>query len=272
MDEKSKIVVLTSITSDIGRALAEKYSKKGNIIVGTYRTENKLDELKKIPNCHLFYCDIHNHKTIDNFVQNFEKLGVRWDKLISCPGTLEPIGRFFDCDFDKWEKSLQINSIDQLRLLHNLYYHRNNSASVIFFSGGSVNKATPNYSAYGLSKITLTKMCEMIDSEEQDLKVFIVGPGWVKTKIHQQTIDAKEKAGENYERTISFVNSKQGTSIDNIFNCIEWLCNQEKKAVSGRNFSVVYDRWGKKDLLKVLKSNKDMYKLRRKGNDWGKRK
>lgn len=263
-----KTCVLISITSDIGKALAEKYSKKDYAIVGTYRTENKLDELKKIPNCHLFYCDIHDYKTTDDFVQNFEKLGLRWDKLISCPGTLEPIAKFFDCDFDEWEKSLQINSTDQLRLLHKLYPYKDNSASAVFFAGGSANKSTPNYSAYGLSKIVLTKMCEMIDSEEQNLKTFIVGPGWVKTKIHQQTINAKEEAGENYEKTMNFIESGQGTSMDDIFNCIEWLCSQDKRAVGGRNFSVVYDKWRNGGLAKELLQDSNMYKLRRFKNDF----
>lgn len=270
-NNNKKVVFILSITSDIGTALAERYAKKGNRIVGTYRSTNKLNALEKIPNCHLFYCDLKNKSNIDRFVDDYKKLGLKWDTFISCSGTQKPIGKFLNCDFAEWDNSIHVNTIEQLHILHSLYPFRNKDkvSNVIFFAGGGTNNAIKNYSAYTASKIMLIKMCELIDSETADLNIFIVGPGWTKTKIHLETLNAKkEDVGESYDKTVKFMNEKEGTSVEDIFSCIEWLCEQGKDVSGGRNFSVVYDKWGNEKLAKVLRSNIDMYKLRRSGNEF----
>lgn len=272
---EKKVVVILSITSDIGADLAKRYTKKGNIVIGTYRSEKGLEELKKIPNCHLFFCDVINKESIEEFIKNFECLNIKWDILISCVGTQKPIGKFFNCDFEEWSSSIHVNAIEPLRVLHRLYLYRNKEkfSKVIFFAGGgSANKATESYSAYGISKIMLTKLCELFDFENKDIIFSILGPGWTKTKMHYETINEKrENVGENYERTVEFMEKGVGTSMEDIFNCVEWVCEQDKEIVGGRNFSVVYDKW-KKDssetLKKVLKEDINMYKLRRFKNDF----
>ena len=265
-------IVLVSISSDIGTALAKRYSEKGNNVIGTYRSATNLDELRKLQNCRLFYCDITDERSIDKFADEYKKLGLEWDVFISCLGTQKPIGRFFDCDFEEWSTSVHINAIEQLRFLHEIYPFRNKNkeSNAVFFAGGGTNNPFPNYSAYAVSKIMLIKMCELIDSESDCLNMFIVGPGTVKTKMHYETLGEKrEKVGKNYDETAEFMEKGIGTSMDDIFNCIEWLCKQGKGIAGGRNFSVVHDNWrGEKkiELVDKLKSDKNMYKLRRSGN------
>ena len=53
--------------------------------------------------------------------------------------------------------------------------------------------------------------------------------------------------------------------------CIDWLCEQPKDLVSGRNFSIVFDPWRankRQQLIKKLKQDINMYKLRREGNNY----
>ena len=276
---KKKVVVITSITSDIGKYLAEKYSKEGYAIIGTYRSKERLEELKKIPNCYLFFCDLNDKKSTTKFIEDYYRLNITtnlnlfWNIFISCSGTMKPIGNFFNCQFDQWEESIHINALEQLRILHALYklMDKETSSTVVFFAGGGTNTAPLNYSAYVLSKIMLTKMCELLDAENKEITSFIIGPGWVKTKIHQETIINKDEAGDNYLKTLNFLNSDQGTSMEEIYDCIKWLTEQQKEVVSGRNFSVVHDHWQKplnKELVEALISNKSMYKLRRDNNNF----
>jgi hypothetical protein len=63
------------------------------------------------------------------------------------------------------------------------------------------------------------------------------------------------------------MSNDEGTSMNNIFDCIEWLCQKGKKVAGGRNFSVVHDKWGNEKLADILESDNNMYKLRRAGND-----
>jgi len=270
-----KVVIIISISSDIGLDLAKKYSELGYKIIGTYRSTKLLDELKSIPNCYLFKCEMLDKESINSFVKDFEKLNLSWDIFISCTGTQKPIGDFFEDNFDEWSQSIHINAIEPLRVLHGLYRYRNKnriSNIILFAGGGSANKATKKYSAYALSKIMLTKFCENLDFENEDLKVSIMGPGWTKTKMHYETINEdRRRVGENYETTLNFMKNGIGTSMEDIFNCIDWVCNQDKEVTGGRNFSVVYDKWKGKEseeLATALKADFNMYKLRRYGNEW----
>jgi short-subunit dehydrogenase len=271
--ESKKVVIIISISSDIGYALAKQYSELGYKIIGTYRSETLLEEIKKIPNCHLFYCDISNKSSISEFINNFKNLGIKWDLIISCPCNPLPLKPFFECNFEEWENSINLNSIDQLSLLHGLYNFRNKEKvpSVVFFSGAGSNSTVINLSAYSVSKIMLMKICELLDAENKDLKIFIVGPGWVKTKIHNKMLNTLDKDSQKYKEIKEFIENKKGTDMKDIFECIRWLEEQEKEIVGGRNFSVVNDGWkGEREekLIKELKSDKNMYKLRRYKNEF----
>ena len=134
-------------------------------------------------------------------------------------------------------------------------------------AGGGTNGPFRNYSAYCVAKIGLIKMCELIDDEFDNINIFILGPGFTRTKTHLETIKAGKKAGKNYLRVKKFMSSKKntGTSFKEIYDFINWGIKQGKKIVSGRNFSVVNDDWKHKPKLlqEKLKKNIAMYKLRR---------
>jgi len=268
-----KVAVIISISSDIGTALAKRYASEGYMIVGTYRSTNQRNELAGIPNSQLFHCDIGDRKSIFEFVQRYCKLGLPWDTFISCPCNPFPLKAFFECNFDEWSESVHINAIEQLGILHQLYpfRRRNQISNVVFFAGGGVNNAVINFSAYTISKIMLIKMCEFLDAENQDLNIFIVGPGWTKTKILYLILGNIDRTDPKYQETLDFMENKQGTSMDDIYGCIKWLSEQGKVVASGRDISVVNDKWKgnlSTRLSSELKSDVNMYKLRRYKNDF----
>ena len=113
-------------------------------------------------------------------------------------------------------------------------------------------------------------MVEILSEEIFDLKTTIIGPGWVKTKIHDETLKAGVTfAGENYEKTLEQLQKPVLTDIADIIRTFEWCMNQPKSIVSGRNFSVVHDTLDD-NLIVELKADSNMYKLRRSKNNWRK--
>jgi NAD(P)-dependent dehydrogenase (short-subunit alcohol dehydrogenase family) len=194
-----------------------------------------------------------------------------WDTLILCPGDLAPVGPFDQTDFDEWENSLAINFTAQLRLVRELLHsRRRNSQSlpmVLFFAGGGTNGATVRYSAYTVSKIALIKMCELLDAEIPDVRFTILGPGWVQTKIHEATLSAGQRAGDNLRRTQDRLNKRDFVPMEKVLDCCDWLVGQPREVVGGRNFSVTGDEWGSEVLAKRLMEDPNLYKLRRAGND-----
>lgn len=255
--------------SDIGKSLAKFYLEKGCYVAGTYRSNQSVDrDLLGNKNASFIKCDIRKAENIKDCIIKYRKSAKQWDIFISCVGSLEPIGKFFEGNFDDWENSLHTNAISQLRFLHGIYpcRHKGADCSIIFFSGGGTNSPFTNYSAYCVSKIMLIKMCELLDDENKDANFFIIGPGWVRTKIHNQTLNNYLFAGTNYAKTKQFIDSgKMGTTYRDIFNCIEWCISKGRRVSGGRNFSVVRDSWenGGRILARQLSKNPDKFKLRR---------
>jgi NAD(P)-dependent dehydrogenase (short-subunit alcohol dehydrogenase family) len=172
---------------------------------------------------------------------------------------------------EDWARSVHVNAIGQLQLLHALYPHgaSEGTKKVGFLVGGGINGPFRNYSAYCLGKVSLVKMCELLDDEYADIHAVAVGTGWVRTKIHDQTVAAGTKAGINLDRTLEFQRSNEnGTPCEDIFECLEWCFTQNRSVTGGRNFSVVHDGWKEGGVLSAeLEADGNKYKLRRHGNE-----
>lgn len=264
------VVFVLALSSDIGAALARHYLGQGATVLGTYRTELQAD-LQENPRVRACACDLADPATTHVLTDFLRAAAQPWEVFISCVGQLSPVGKFLTVPFAAWETSVQVNSTAQLRALHAVYPFRCTGAevSVVFFAGGGTNNPFTSYSAYCLGKIALIKMCELLDDEAPDINAFIVGTGWVRTKIHAQTLDAGAAAGANFATTQRFLAEGQiGTSYADIAAMIDWGCAQGRSVTGGRNFSVVHDAWreGGQALATTLQSSPHHYKLRRHGN------
>lgn len=272
MNKGNRSAIVISASSDIGIAVCTRWQSSGWEVYGTYRTKSKATEALNNSGVKLIHCDLSDATSIHDACSQLRTLCSQWDVLVMCPGTQEPVGAFSDCSFNEWEESLRVNFTSQMHLIHQLLPTRRISSVlepiVLLFAGGGTNSAPPNYSAYITSKIALIKMCELLDAEISDTRFAIVGPGWVKTKMHESTLRAGVRAGANYQRTMDKLARNECTPMDEVLDCCDWLVNTPRQFVSGRNFSVEFDQWGTEELLKMLSGNPDIYKLRRYGNDW----
>jgi NAD(P)-dependent dehydrogenase (short-subunit alcohol dehydrogenase family) len=272
MNKDKPSAIIIAVSSDIGSAMARRWLSREWNVFGTYRT--KSHAVEELDGCGLrsIHCDLSDSASIRDTCSYLREHCCEWDVLVLCPGTQDPVGAFAKCDFDKWEESVEINFTGQMRIVHMLLPSRHvNSAlgpCVLFFAGGGSNNAPINYSAYIVSKIALIKMCELLDAEVTDTRFVILGPGWVKTKIHESTLKAGMRAGNNYQRTVEKLVGDECTPMERILDCCDWLIESPRRLVSGRNFSLVFDMWGTEKLNVKLATDPNMYKLRRYGNDW----
>lgn len=271
MNQGDRCAIVISASSDIGKAMCQRWLARGWKAFGTYRTPSPaVAELNGL-GARLVHCDLSDRDSVLDACSKLRQLCPQWDILAMCPGAQEPVGAFSQGSFDEWEESLRVNFSSQMRIIHELLATRRTGAAldpiVLLFAGAGTNSAPPNYSAYVVSKIALIKMCELLDAEMPDTRFAIVGPGWVKTKIHEATMRAGARAGANYQRTLAKLAGDDFTPMEEVLDCCDWLVNAPRHLVSGRNFSVVYDKWGTEDLAKMLAQSPDMYKLRRYGND-----
>jgi NAD(P)-dependent dehydrogenase (short-subunit alcohol dehydrogenase family) len=264
--QAGQTVFILGGSADIGVELARRYLDSGCRVVMTYRKRAALAQLEGRSGFTAIACDVGSPDSIAAAASEFAALGWRWDKFLSIVGTMEPIGPFFELNFADWSRSITVNAIGQLHMLHALYPHRRQPGEVgaMFMAGGGTNNPFSNYSAYAASKIFLIKMAELLDDEAPDLNVFVIGPGYVRTKIHDETLAAHANPGVNRQKTLDFLKT-EGTSHDDIFACIEWCFDGGRPVAGGRNVSVVHDPWrdGGNALKSALTSEPNLYKMRR---------
>lgn len=262
--------VLVAGSSDIGLALAREWAGSGRSVLATYRTWSAgCEELRGLgvewlPLSFDRGCDIGDQG------RRLIAAATGWDVLVFLSGEQSPVGDFADVPFADWDRSIQVNFLSQLSLLHALLPHRNVRARlgplVVFFAGGGTNNAVVKYSAYTVSKIGLIKMVELLDAEMPSVRFTIVGPGWVKTKIHETTLNVGAAAGANFEKTQDMFRGGDWNPMERVVDCCNWLLDQDREVIGGRNFSVVHDAWGAPDLEESLRADPGLYKLRRSGN------
>lgn len=263
----AKTAIVLGITADIGRGIATRLVRDGWRVVGVGRAQERLDELRDIPGLSLHQCFIDQPDDVRRLQEKLAFENVTWNLFVSSVGTTEPIGRFFDISFDDWEKSFVINCLAQLRVLHAIWPIRQPDAAIdiMLMAGGGTNGPFRNYSAYCVSKIALIKMCELIDDEAPEANAFIIGPGYTRTRIHQETLRAGPvAAGDEYSKVSNYL-KEQGTSIDDIYEHMRWCMHQGRPVTGGRNFSTVHDPWrhGGAALASNLRGSRDVFRLRR---------
>lgn len=263
-------VFVLGLGSDIGAELGKRFQKDGWAVYGTYRRGPVPAELEPT---RAFPCDVTEPASVARMAEACRAAGLRWDVFIGAVGIEEPIGPFFGCDFDAWETSVRINALGLLRALHALHPLRapGRECACVLFAGAGTNDAPVSYSAYCASKIFLIKMCELLAAENPDLNPVIVGPGIVRTKIHDQTIRAGTRAGANYDKVVRFLGGEDaGVSHDDVYACVTWCVRAGRLVTGGRNVSLVHDAWrdGGDALQAALVADPHMYRLRRSGNAW----
>jgi NAD(P)-dependent dehydrogenase (short-subunit alcohol dehydrogenase family) len=266
-----KAVVLGA-SSDIGNALCMDWVAKNWAVWGTYRTMSQSVEKLQDQLRGLVHCVLDNVSSVDKASETLGQQLKNWDVVVLGPGLQEPIGLFDTCNFDEWTHSIEVNFINQLRFLHGIFPYRSQRPSssgptVIFFSGGGINSAPIRYSAYTVAKVAMVKMVELLAAEMPDIKFVIIGPGWVKTKIHNSVLASKENAGASYDRTIEKFKNNEFVPMSKVVDCCNIMIAGDKAALTGRNISVEFDRWSEPQFVSFLNENSDIYKLRRFGNE-----
>jgi short-subunit dehydrogenase len=264
--ENKKKTILISISSDISFFLSNNVFRDHHI-VGTYRSLTKeLIEMKK--RIELLRLDLSQISNLINFVKINKKILNNWSNCIISVGTQKPIGLFEDLNYDDISNSIDVNFKNQIILLNLLLPLRKKKGmkNVITWAGPGTNNPNKLYFPYTISKIALIKATELLDFEFTDVKFCILGPGWVKTKIHEETLRNKRKSQKNYFTTKKVLNGYLSidTSMKDVNDCVSWVLDSKKKDVGGRNFSVKHDEWQNPKFLNKIRKNQNNFKLRRK--------
>lgn len=81
---KQKVVVVTGVSSGIGRAVAQKFASQGCVVFGTVRNINTANAL---PGVELIEMDVRDDDTVQRGFQSIVERAQRIDVLINNAGT-----------------------------------------------------------------------------------------------------------------------------------------------------------------------------------------
>jgi NAD(P)-dependent dehydrogenase (short-subunit alcohol dehydrogenase family) len=260
--------VIAGASSGIGSALAAHLHDQGWQVSGTARRTMPADAGGVEP---CISCDFASVGSVDGAAREIASGTPPWDLLVLAPGTMRPIGNFIDVDMDQWADSLQVNLINQLRFVHGLLTHAAQGGQrmplCVFLAGGGTNSAPVAFSAYTVSKIALIKATELLDAEMPNIKFTILGPGWVRTAMHEETLTSTLAPEAVVRETRRRLKSGDFIEMNRVMKAVDWLLAQPKSVVGGRNFSVEGDPFDQEAFADFLERQPSALKLRRSGNE-----
>lgn len=206
-----KTVVITGISSGIGKALAQYYLERGARVIGT-STSGTLDFQHE--NLRVIKLDLENQNSIDGCVAEIEKSGHKIDILHNNAGVLLDQEETHIV-MDKFRKTLEINLIGTIDFTEKMLPLLDNHSHIVntTSSAGSITDTdfeTPShypfhYPAYKISKAGMnmyTRILAMnLIHENRAIRVSAVHPGWVKTSLGGMGADftPEEAAKDLYE-------------------------------------------------------------------------
>ena len=207
----AKNVVITGVSSGIGRASLNLLHKKGWNIFGSVRNQSDADNLSKIyPDRFTpLLFDVQNHEEVVKsskvvFEQCETLAGLINNAGIAIPGPLELLSE------EQFEKQIDVN-VKSIRRITNLFLPllgaKLNSSKpagrIINISSVSGLFNSPFNGAYSISKHALESMTDIYRRElrQYDIKVIAIEPGPIKTEIWKKNLNKMDefKDSDYYE-------------------------------------------------------------------------
>ena len=99
--DRTQTAFVLGASADIGVAISERLLGEGWAVVGAARDTGRLEKLAQHDRFTALHCDLAESASIREMVERFAALGGTWDLFVSAAGTMEPIGRFFELDFER---------------------------------------------------------------------------------------------------------------------------------------------------------------------------
>lgn len=268
----NKVVLVTGGSLGIGFAVAQKCAQNGARVIIASRTERDLKN--SIEKLNAESGKSHDYYVLDVSSRSSVQKCSRWikgkygflDGLVNCAGIYGPIGPLNEIDVDEFTQAIQINFLGTVYMCH--YFAdlmKNRNAKIVNFSGGGAATPFPNFSAYATSKIAVVRLTENIAAEFQPLGISVnaVAPGFVITRLHDQTLTAGEKAGKSFLENTKKQIESGGVPPEKAANLTAFLLSDKSNGINGKFISAPWDDWGNQSFVEKMKNQKNFVTLRR---------
>jgi NAD(P)-dependent dehydrogenase (short-subunit alcohol dehydrogenase family) len=196
-------VLITGVTSGIGRAVANRFAKAGYDIVGHYRSS--VEEAEALSGsiksgygveCSLIRADFNSEAEVMDFLESIEGLSI--DTLVNNAGTYVESRHFSELSLDELSAAFMVNTFVPLMISSRLFVRMKekgygrivNISSIAAKYGGSALSMH-----YGCSKRALEGITKTLAKEGAEYNVLVntIRPGVIDTDFHKRFPKDMEK-------------------------------------------------------------------------------
>jgi len=271
---ENKTIIVTGGSLGIGLAVAKKCVSEGAKVVIAADDErdlqHALDSLKEISRKehHMYLFDVSEYEQVLDFSKWCISKCLDIHGLVNCAGIYGPIGKTTNVDMNKFTKAIKINFLGTVYMC-NVFapiMKSNTRRKIVNYSGGGAASPFPNYSAYATSKIAIVRFTENLSIElsGDNFDVNCLAPGFVITRLHQQTLEAGiEAAGKSFFEGTKKQIESGGVPPEKAADLTAFLLSEKSDGITGKFISAPWDPWQTDEFQNTLRSDKDFATLRR---------
>lgn len=258
---KHKVAIVTGGGRGIGEAIALALAQAGARVAITARTKTEVDAVaakvhglggEALP----IAADVANKADATRIVTETQKRFGRVDLLVNNAGLVGWVGPMADANVDEWIQAIQVNVIGTFlccRAVLPLMIAQK-SGTIINLSGGGGASASPLMSAYATSKAGLVRFTETLAEEvkEHNIQVNSLQPGAVRTKMMDDVVDGRERAGAPNQRMKNMRETGEGTVPASVAaSLVVWLASPAAGKLTGKLINAPTDDWEQWDEKRV---------------------
>ena len=179
----SKVVVITGVSSGIGRAAAIQFAQQGCRVFGTVRN---LEKAQAIPGVVLIEMDIRDEESVQHGVQTILAQAKRIDVLVNSAG-VTLVGATEETSIDEAKTLFDTNLFGLMRTIQAVLPHmrERHAGRIVNISSVLGFLPAPYMALYAASKHAVEGLSESLDNEVRQfgVRVALVEPSFAKTKL-----------------------------------------------------------------------------------------
>lgn len=252
-----KTVLITGISTGIGRAAAESFLAQGHTVIGSIRDSKSIEILKSkyADKLILWKCDLLNLSEISSIHQILSENKIMHIDLLINNAGIANSGPFQFQDFTEIQNTITTNVLAVMKLTQTvLPYIISVKGRIINISSISGTGGTPFLAAYCASKHAIEGFSESLRREMNlyGVKVSIIGPGSIKTPIWTKGFDTiraaytKTPYVKSFDQFLNFATHEAKNAlpvsavVENIQHAATSSCPKIRYAPVPRKLTSVY--------------------------------